>query len=124
MAGFVIYDGYKSSSLDWLFYIIFGIGVIVASLVAWHFHKAVVTVRIDADRISYATGRGEPQWITARWSELKNAVVKIQTTKKSRTEWMEIIFPDGKIRKIPSDVMDYSTLRDTVSEFYARCHQT
>jgi hypothetical protein len=50
-------------------------------------------------------------------------VVKSKTYKGTTTEWVELIFPDGKTRKIPSAMIDYPTLRDAVLELYARQHQ-
>jgi hypothetical protein len=122
-AGFVIYDGFKSSTMDLALFIFPGIGVLGGLLAAWYARSSLVTVRIDSETISYAKGRGELQWITARWAELKHAAVKSQTHKGTTTQWVELIFPDSKTRKIPSDVIDYPLLRDMVLELYSRRHQ-
>lgn len=124
MASFAIYDSFQSSVFVWLLFIMQGIGVVIALIVALYVRSSVVSVRIDADAISYAKGRGEPQWITARWSELKGAVVKSETYRGTTIECVELIFPDGKTRKIPSSVIDYPTLRNTMIELYARQHQS
>src|SRR5262249_38664825 len=58
LAGFSIYSGFESTFMQWGQYIILGIGVTVALVVAWYAKSHVVTIRIDAASISYAKGRG------------------------------------------------------------------
>ncbi|HEX4123911.1 MAG TPA: hypothetical protein VHY37_04230, partial [Tepidisphaeraceae bacterium] len=77
----------------------------------------MVTVQVDADTLSVAKGRGEPQWLTARWPDLRSAVTKSSTYKGTRTEWLEVEFPDGQKRTIRDP-----QARQAIATFYARFH--
>ena len=122
MASFVIHDGYLSSTLDWVLIIMQAVGIAIGLIVIWGARISVVTVRIDADTLSLAKGRGEPRWNTARWADLKSALTKSRTYKGTTTEWVEVQFPDGKTRKIPAGVEGFAELRDRVLTIYALHH--
>ncbi len=124
ISGIGISGGFVSSVIAWVILIIVGFGVLIGLLVAWLVRRSVVLLRIDADSLSVAQGRGEPKWITASWGDLKGAVCKSRTYKGNRTEWVEVIFPDGKKRKFYENYLpEYSVVRAVVLALYERHHR-
>ena len=61
MAGFSAYEGFLSSSLSTVIYIMLATVGGVALLVGYFTTKALVTVRVEANGISYSRGRGHSQ---------------------------------------------------------------
>jgi hypothetical protein len=98
--------------------------VLVGILVVLFVRRSVFSLKIDADSLSVAQGRGEPKWITASWGDLKGAACKSRTYKGNRTEWVEVIFPDGKKRKFYENYLpEYAVVRTVVLALYERHHQ-
>ena len=124
MAGICISTGFVSGIFAWALLGIVGFGVLIGLLAAWAVRRTVVTLKIDADSISVAKGRGEPKWITAAWGDLKDAACKSRTYQGNRTEWVEVVFPDGKKRKFYENYLpDYAIIRTAVLTLYERHHQ-
>lgn len=114
MASLCVYSGFMSSTMYWVVLCIQGAGAVIALAITGGVRRSVVTVRVDADTISYARGRGDLKWITARWAALLSVKYKSRTYRGTRTEWMELKFPDGKRRKIPSGIGDFPALRHVI----------
>jgi hypothetical protein len=124
IAGIGISTGFVSSVIAWVILGMVGFGVLISLLIVWFVRRSVVSLKIDADTLSVAQGRGEPKWITASWGELKGAVCKSRTYKGNRTEWVEVIFPDGKKRKFYENYLpEYTVVRAVVLALYDRHHQ-
>jgi hypothetical protein len=124
IAGIGISSGFVSSVIAWVILGMVGFGVLISLLIVWLVRRSVVSLKIDADSLSVAQGRGEPKWITASWGDLKGAVCKSRTYKGSRTEWVEVIFPDGKKRKFYENYLpEYAVVRAVVLALYERHHQ-
>jgi hypothetical protein len=118
-----IFETFLYTSMDRALLVIEAVGFVIASIVALIVRASLVTVRIDAHGIGYARGRrAEPNWITARWSDLRGAEFKSRTYKGQTSRWLELGFPDGRTRKIPANVIDFPTLQDMVLDRYARHH--
>jgi hypothetical protein len=118
-AAFVLFDNYLSSSFDGFIIVIDILGLAVGLFVVWMARRSVVTVRVDPGEVSVAKGRGEPRWQTASWSQLRCADVKSRTYKGQTSYWVELVFPDGKKRKVPQSIIGFDALRDLVLERYA-----
>jgi hypothetical protein len=98
-------------------------GTLIALLCVRAARARVVTVRIDADRLAFAKGRGLLRWNEAPWRELPSLELKVRTYKGNRTEWLEIVLPDGKKHKIHANhVADFPALRDTALALFAHHH--
>jgi hypothetical protein len=113
------YDGFISHSIVWGIYIILGLGAVIAFATAYFTGKSVLTVRVDANGISYARGRGDLQWTTAAWSDILLLTQKSRTYQGNRREWLELQFKDNrKNLNITADIEGYGTLRNfLLSEF-------
>ena len=81
----------------------------------------VVVDRAPGDRERHVAdlSSGAPH---VRTSRLRSAEFKSRSYRGQVTRWLELGFPDGRTRKIPANVIDFSTLRDVVLEEYARHH--
>lgn len=122
--GIGISGGFVSSVIARVILGIVGFGVLVGILVVLFVRRSVFSLKIDADSLSVAQGRGEPKWITASWGDLKGAACKSRTYKGNRTEWVEVIFPDGKKRKFYENYLpEYAVVRTVVLALYERHHQ-
>jgi hypothetical protein len=113
VAGFSVADGFMSSSLVHVVYIELAIATAIALLVIYIIGKRVLTVRVEADGISYARGRENMQWTSAVWSQMNGITQKSKTYRGNRTYWIEIKFSDGRKKlKIGQSITDYAGLRD------------
>ena len=125
IGGIGISGGFLSSIIAWVILGIVGIGMLFGLLIVWLVRRSVISLKIDADSLSVAQGRGEPKWITASWGDLKGAACKSRTYQGTRTEWVEVIFPDGKKRKFHENYLpEYAVVRTVVLALYDRHHQS
>jgi hypothetical protein len=119
LAGISVSQGFMSSIIRRVIIISQLGGLLVGLIVVWAATQAaVVTVQIDAETLSYPRGRGDPKWVTAvtaRWVDLRSAKIKSKTYRSTRTEWLEVEFPDGKKRIIRD-----AKAREAVLGFYVR----
>jgi|GEM_PF-3086327 len=117
-------DSYLSLTMFGVVVITEGIGFLIALFVVWCVRRALVTMKLDADGIAFAKGRGELNWVTARWADLREVEVKERVYKGNRTEWVEITFPDGKRRYFSENTVDdYKLVRDTMFALFRHHHQ-
>ena len=107
-------------TLDHVMIVVESIALFVGLLFAWLTARSAPTVHVDSRTISCARGPGRPRWITARWRDLRSATPNSRTYRGNTVEWLEITFPDGKRRKVPSDLIDYETLKEIVVKYYGR----
>lgn len=114
-----IHDGYLSTSVNRFLVGVVLFGWLVALITGTIMRRRVVTVRLDADGIALARGRGEPRWVEARWSELRGAAARSRTYRGNVTRWLEIITPDGRLWKVPSNSIGYQILGDEVLRRHA-----
>lgn len=124
IGGIAISSGFLSTIIAWVIIGMVGLGALIGLLVVWLVRRTIVTLKIDADSLSVAKGRGVPQWLTASWAELKGAACKSRTYKGNRTEWVEVIFPNGKKYKFYENYLpEYAVVREVVLALYDRHHQ-
>jgi hypothetical protein len=72
-----------------------------------------MTVRVEANGISYARGRDDLQWITVAWGEILLLTEKSRTYRGTVRRWIELQFRDNRKKlKLPQDIEGYATLRD------------
>ena len=115
MASFAVYDGFMSSSFTWVVFIMLGIMGTIALLAAFFTGRSAMTVRVEANSISYARGRGDLQWITVAWSEILLLTEKSRTYRGTVRRWIEIQFRDNRKKlKLAQDIEGYPMLRDMV----------
>lgn len=114
-----IHDGYLSTSVNRFLVGLALFGWLVALITGTIMRRRVVTVRLDADGIALARGRGEPRWVEARWPDLRGAAARSRTYRGNVTRWLEIITPDSRVWKVPSTSIGYQTLGDEVLRRYA-----
>ena len=121
LAGFSVYDGFLSSSMIWFIYGIVAAGAVIAAVCAYFTGAYLLTVRVDADSISYARGRGDLQWVTARWADVLQATQKSRTYRGTRREWVEIEFRDKRKKlKLRETIMGYPALRDFIFSLFTQ----
>jgi hypothetical protein len=112
-------DGFMGSSMVWAIYIILGIGAVIALICAYFTGRALLTVRVDANGISYARGRGDLQWITAAWADILLLSQKSRTYRGTRREWVELEFKDMRKKlKLQENIEGYPTLRDFLLQIF------
>lgn len=117
-------DSYLSLTMFGAIIITEAIGVLIALFVAWCVRRSLVTMKLDAEGIAFAKGRGALRWVTARWADLQEVEVKERTHKGTRIEWVEIRFPDGKRRYFSENTVDdYKLVRDTIFTLFRHHHQ-
>ncbi len=119
MASFSVYDGFMSSSFIWVIAGILGITAAIAIPSTYFAGKSVLTVRVDANGISYARGRGDLQWLKAAWSDIRLLTEKARTYRGNTTYWIEVEFHDQRKKlKIQQSQMDYPVLRQILASTY------
>jgi hypothetical protein len=112
---------FLSSSMIWFIYIALAVGAVIALICTYFTGRSLMTVRIDADSISYARGRGDLQWVMARWADVLQATQKSRTYRGTRREWVEIEFRDKKKKlKLSENIMGYPALRDFIFSLFAQ----
>ena len=113
MASFSVYDGFMSSSFTWVIFIILAIMGAIALIAAYFTGRSAMTVRVEANGISYARGRDDLQWITVAWGEILLLTEKSRTYRGTVRRWIELEFRDHRKKlKLPQDIEGYATLRD------------
>lgn len=113
MAGFSILDGFMSSTIATVAYVILASAAGAALLAACLTRKFLLTVRAGPAGIAYARGRGDLQWQHAAWSDIRLLTQKSRTYRGNTTYWIEIEFGDNRKKlKIGQSIVDYPTLRD------------
>jgi hypothetical protein len=121
VAGFSVYDGFMSSSLISVVYIILAIAAAIALLVAHFTGKSLLTVRVDTNGISYARGRGDLQWLNVTWGDILLCTQKSRTSRGSTSYWIELKFKDNRKKlKIGQSIEGYPALRDILMSAFTR----
>ena len=121
VAGLSAYDGFPSSTTIWLIYGILAAGFVIAAICAYFTGAYLLTVRVDADSISYARGRGDLQWFTARWGDVLQATQKSRTYRGTRREWVELEFKDMRKKlKLRESIVGYPALRDFIFSLFTQ----
>jgi hypothetical protein len=120
MAGFAVNDGFMSSSSVWVICIILGIMAAVALVSSYFTGRAVLTVRVEPNGISWARGRGELQWLTAAWGEILTLAEKSRTYRGNTRYWLELEFRDmsRKKLKLAQDIEGYPALRALLFQIF------
>lgn len=106
--------------LDHMILVLESITLSIGLLFAWLTARSAPTVHVDRRTIACARGLVRPRCITARWGELRSASPSSKHYRGNTVEWLEITFPDGQRCKVPSDLIDYETLKDMVVKYYGR----
>jgi len=79
----------------------------------------VLTVRVDANGIAYARGRGELQWRNAAWTDIRLCTQKYRTYRGNTTYWIELEFNDARKKlKIDQSILGYAALRDILASVF------
>jgi hypothetical protein len=113
MASFAVYDGFMSSSFTWVAFIILAIMGTIALLAAYFTGRSAMTVRVEANGLSYARGRGDLQWITFAWGEILLLTEKSRTYRGTTRRWLELEFRDNRKKlKLAQDIEGYAALRE------------
>jgi hypothetical protein len=107
-------EGYMDSRSYWRIFMVQGLGALIGILVVYRTQLSVLTLRVEADGIAYARGRGALQWFTELWTDV------LKLSRRSRgfggrgRESLEIEFTDLNKRKVqvPEDTIGYAALRD------------
>jgi hypothetical protein len=117
-----IAQNYQSTSMQRFILIEMAIGLVLALTAALGVRASVVTLRLDEQGIAYARGRRrELRWTTARWRDLKNAVVNSMTYRGNTSTWVELTWPDGRKRKFPApNTIRPHEVRMAVMELFAK----
>ena len=76
-----IIDGFVSSSFVPVIYSVVAIVVALSLIAAYFTGKNVLTVRVDANTLSYARGRGDLQFLTVAWADIAQLAEKSQTSR-------------------------------------------
>jgi hypothetical protein len=119
MASFTVYDGFMSSTIIWVIYIMLAITVALALPAAYFTGKSLLTVRIDTHGISYARGRGDLEWLDAAWSDILQISQKSRTYRGSTSYWIELEFKDQRKKlKIAQSIEGYPALRDILMSVF------
>jgi len=125
MAGFTVYDGFMSSSFVWVIYIIMAIAVAIALPSAYFTGKSLLTVRVDTNGISYARGRGDLEWLSATWSDIRQCSQKSRTYRGTTSYWIELEFNDHRKQlKIAQSIEGYPALRDILISVFTPRNQS
>ena len=96
MAVIAVSDGFISSSMAWVVYIMMSIGVTIGLVAAYFARRRALTVRVESHGIAYAHGRGDLQWLNASWSDILVLTEKSRTYRGSTRYWMEVEFKDNR----------------------------
>ncbi len=113
MAGVAISDGFMSSSMAWVSYIFVAIGAAIGLVSAYFTSKSVLTVRVEANGMSYAHGRADLQWLNASWWDILHLSQKSRTYRGTTREWLVIEFKDNRKKlKVTQNIEGYPILRD------------
>jgi len=119
VAAFSVYDGFMSSSMAWVTYAILAAAALIALIAAYFTGRSVPTVRLEPDGLSYARGRGDLQWSTARWSDVRQVQEKTFTYRGSSRKWLELQFNDRRKKlKISPTIVGYPVLRDAIFRLF------
>jgi len=115
MLGLVLWMGFISGIFVGVVLVTLSVGLFFALLMVWWMRRVVVTLKVDADSVAYARGRGPLQWITARWAEMVSVRQRTMTHKGVTHEWIEMVFPGHVKRPIyTKTILHYALVRDTV----------
>ncbi len=115
-----IFMGFMSSSFLIFIGAILGVGVLVGLLFVWIVSKRVITVKVEAETLSYAKGRGTPRWIQAAWRDVVSVTPKSRKVRHGVNEWLEVVFPGGKKQNFTNtNVTDFKALREVIETLYA-----
>jgi hypothetical protein len=113
MASFTVFSGFMSSTFTWVIFISLAIMGTIAILAAFFTGRSAMTVRLEANGISYARGRGDLHWITFAWGEIRLLTEKSRTYRGTIRRWLQIEFRDNRKKlKLSQDIEGYATLRD------------
>jgi hypothetical protein len=119
MAAFSVYDGFMSSTVIWVIGIMLAIMAAIALTAAYFTGRALLTVRVDTNGISYARGRGDLQWRNAAWTDILLFREKSRTYRGSTTYWIELEFNDKRKKlKIGQSLEGYPALRDILMSVF------
>jgi hypothetical protein len=113
LASFSVSDGFMSSSFAWVIFGMLAVMAAIAALAAYFTGRSAMTVRLEANDISYARGRGDLQWITIAWGEILRLTEKSFSYRGSKKYWIEFEFRDKRKKlKLSQSIEGYTTLRD------------
>ena len=124
MAGFSLSDGFMSSTIVWVIYIMVAVDIALALTCAYLTGRSLLTVRVDTSGISYARGRGDLQWLYAAWSDIRRFGQKSRTYRGNTSYWMELEFNDNRKKlKISQSIREYPALRDILTNMFRPAKQ-
>jgi hypothetical protein len=113
LASFSVYDGFMSSSFTWVVFGMLASMGAIALVAAYFTGRSAMTVRLEANGISYARGRGDLQWNTIAWGEILQLTEKSRTYRGTVRYWIEVQFRDKRKKlKLTKSIEGYATLRD------------